>query len=71
MKHVTSTVMKLVNFIQTRELNHRAFISPLQDLDAEHTDVPYYSNVRWLSLGKVLKGVEMTKRNTKILGCEG
>jgi len=35
--------VKFVNFIQARGLNHKQLISPLQDFDAEHTDVSYYT----------------------------
>lgn len=55
--HVTKTVVKLVNFIRARALNHRQFIQLLEEREADHTDVPYHSNVRWLSLGTVLRRV--------------
>jgi hypothetical protein len=51
MNRVTSTVDILVNFVRASGLNHRFFISLLQDLDAEHADAPYDSSVRWLRLG--------------------
>jgi len=57
MNHVTSTAVRLVNFIRARGLNHRQFISLLQDLDAERADVPQHSSVRWLSLGEAPKRV--------------
>lgn len=55
--HVTKTMVKLVNLIQARGLNHRQFIQLLEESGAEHTDVLYHYNVRWLSLGKVLHRV--------------
>jgi hypothetical protein len=54
-KHVRSTVLNIEDFIRAINLIYRHFISLLQDLDAECTDVFYHSNVRWLSSGKVLK----------------
>ena len=55
--HVTKTVVKLVNLIRARGLNHRQFIQLLEESGAEHMDVLYHSNARWLSLGKVLHRV--------------
>uniref|UniRef100_UPI00398EC136 general transcription factor II-I repeat domain-containing protein 2B-like n=1 Tax=Pristiophorus japonicus TaxID=55135 RepID=UPI00398EC136 len=55
--HVVRTVVKVVNCKRARELNHQQFISLLEDTDAEHQDLLYHSNVRWLSLGKVLQRV--------------
>ncbi|XP_042206651.1 general transcription factor II-I repeat domain-containing protein 2-like, partial [Homarus americanus] len=51
------TVVKVVNYIRARGLNHRQFITLLEDLESDHTDVLYHTNVRWLSLGKILKRV--------------
>ena len=57
----TSTVMKdvtkIVNLIRSRGLKHRQFQAFLQEMDADYGDLPYYSHVRWLSCGKVLKRV--------------
>ena len=45
------------NTIRARALRHRQFKSLLKDLKAEYGDVIYHNNVRWLSLGKVIKRV--------------
>ena len=55
MKHVVDPVLKIVNFIRARGLNHRQFITLLEDCDSDHSDAPYHTAVRWLSLGKVLR----------------
>ncbi|CAM2112122.1 unnamed protein product [Caretta caretta] len=55
--HVVRTVVKIVNYIRARGLNHRQFISLLEDTDAKHQDLLYHTNVHWLSLGKVLQRV--------------
>ena len=54
MDHVMSVVIKTVNFIRARGLNHMQFEEFLGDLEAEYSDVIYYSEVRLLSRGKVL-----------------
>lgn len=56
MNHVVSSVTKIVNFISTRGLNHRQFIS-LEEAEANHKDLPFHNNVRWHSFGKVVKRV--------------
>ena len=57
MKHVVDPVLKSVNFIRARGLNHRQFITLLEDCDSDHSGVPYHTAVRWLSVGKVLRRV--------------
>lgn len=51
-------VVELQNFIHARGLNHRWFISLLQQMDAEHTEVSCYLSVHWLSSRAVLKIVQ-------------
>ena len=53
--HVVDVVTKIVNFIRARALNHRQFVSLLEEQESEHSDIRYHTAVRWLSLGKVLK----------------
>ena len=50
-------VVKIVNFIRARGLNHKQFITLLEDFDSDYSDVPYHTAVRWLSVGKVLRRV--------------
>lgn len=50
-------LLKIVNFIRARTLNHRQFVSLLEEHEPEHCDIGYHTAVRWLSLGKVLKKV--------------
>nr|KAF6387667.1 hypothetical protein mMyoMyo1_008130 [Myotis myotis] len=57
LNHVINPVVKLVNFIQAKGLQHRQFIKFLEETDADHHDLPYHSRVRWLSLGKVFQRV--------------
>ena len=54
-KHVMSTVVTCINFIKSRGLNYRQFRQFLDDIDTDHEDLLYYTEVRWLSRGKMLK----------------
>ncbi|XP_077137809.1 general transcription factor II-I repeat domain-containing protein 2-like [Ranitomeya variabilis] len=53
--HVLSLVTKTVKFIRGRALNHRQFSQLLEDMDNQFTDVPFYTEIRWLSCHRVLK----------------
>jgi hypothetical protein len=55
MQHVMAVVVKTVNFIRARSLNHRQFKTLLAETDAEFLDLPYHTEVRWLSRGVVLE----------------
>ncbi|XP_067939563.1 general transcription factor II-I repeat domain-containing protein 2-like [Watersipora subatra] len=57
LNHVVNPVVKLVNFIRARGLQHRQFITFLEETDADHQDLLYHSRVRWLSLGKEFQRV--------------
>ena len=54
LNHVPNTVVKVVNFIRARGLQHRQFI---KETDEDHQDLLYHSHVRWLSLDKVFQRV--------------
>ena len=56
-KHVTDSIVNVINLIRARGLNHRQFKAFLEDLESEHWDVLYHSRVRWLSLGKILRRI--------------
>lgn len=55
MDNVMQIVIKCVNFIRSRGLNHRQFQEFLKNMDSEYGDVIYFSEVRWLSRGNMLK----------------
>ncbi|XP_068203025.1 general transcription factor II-I repeat domain-containing protein 2-like [Palaemon carinicauda] len=46
-------VVRAVNLIRARGLNHSQFRSFLEDIEADFTDVLYHTNIRWLSMGKL------------------
>lgn len=52
---VMTVVTKAVNLVLSRALNHRQFKSLLEEADAEYGDLLYYSEVRWLSRGRMLQ----------------
>ena len=55
LEHVIKVVVKSVNFIRSHALNHRSFKEFLNEIESEHNDLVYHSEVRWLSWGKGLK----------------
>lgn len=55
--HILNIVVKLVNMIRSRGLLHRQFQQFLESVHAEHSDILYYSKVRWLSAGKVFERI--------------
>ena len=54
---VMKTAVQTVNLITggNKAHRHRRFITFLEELNAEFSDLPLYTNVRWHSAGKVLK----------------
>ncbi|XP_066127213.1 general transcription factor II-I repeat domain-containing protein 2-like [Saccopteryx bilineata] len=52
---VMKIVVRCVNFIRTNALNHRQFQEFLSELNVAYEDVLYYTEVRWLSRGRVLR----------------
>ena len=54
MTGVMSTVVKIINFILARGLNHCQFKSLLEEMNAQYQDV-YFCEVRWLSRGAMLQ----------------
>ena len=53
--NVMQDVIHIVNFIKSKSLNSRLFGKLCENLNAEHKHLIYFSNVRWLSRGKVLE----------------
>lgn len=47
-------VSELMKFINSIGLKHREFQAFLEEIDAEFRDVPWHSEVRWLSKGRIL-----------------
>ena len=51
---VLKAVVKTVNFIKARPLKARLFHRLFNELGAEHNNLLFYCNERWISNGKVL-----------------
>ena len=48
-------IIKTVNFIRAKGLNHRQFQEFLKSIDAHYGNIVYFLEVRWLSRGQMLK----------------
>ena len=63
-KHVMGPVIKAVNFIRARGRNHRQLQKFLEDLNTEHQDLAYFSEVRWLSKDSMLQRFTNCKKKS-------
>uniref|UniRef100_A0A3B4V0U4 Uncharacterized protein n=1 Tax=Seriola dumerili TaxID=41447 RepID=A0A3B4V0U4_SERDU len=52
---VMKVVVSCINFIKAKGLKHRQFQEFLSELGSAHGNVLYYTEVRWLSRGRVLR----------------
>lgn len=50
-----SVILKCVNYIRSSGLQHRQFRAFLEEIEASYGDILYFTEVRWLSRGNVLK----------------
>ncbi|XP_076284494.1 general transcription factor II-I repeat domain-containing protein 2-like [Lasioglossum baleicum] len=66
MSNVVPPVIKIVNFIRSRGLNHREFKEFLKDMESEYGDILYNTEVRWLSRGTMLKRVYELRKEIKL-----
>uniref|UniRef100_A0AAR2IK74 SPIN-DOC-like zinc-finger domain-containing protein n=1 Tax=Pygocentrus nattereri TaxID=42514 RepID=A0AAR2IK74_PYGNA len=57
MDHVMSAVTQTVNFMRSKGLNHLQCQSFVREIDSEFANIPYHTEVHWLSWGKVLNRV--------------
>ena len=54
---VMSVVVKVVNSILSRSLNHRQFQTLMDEVNVHYNDLLYFCEVRWLSRGAMLSRV--------------
>lgn len=52
---VMNLVIKMVNKIIAKALNHRQFRALLDEVDSQYSDLLLHNKVRWLSRGEVLR----------------
>ena len=55
--NVLQDVIKIINHIKVHALNPRLFMQLCEEMDAEHTRLLLYTEVRWLSKGRSLARV--------------
>ncbi|XP_076397681.1 general transcription factor II-I repeat domain-containing protein 2-like isoform X2 [Megachile rotundata] len=55
MSNVMSVIVRVTNYIRNHGVKRRQFRAFLEELDSEYADLPYYTEVRWLSRGKLLE----------------
>ena len=57
LNNVLQDVIKTINHIEVHALNSRLFTQLCEEMDAEHTRLLLYTEVRWLSKGRSLARV--------------
>ena len=55
--NILQDVIKMINHIKVHALNSRLFTQLCEEMDAEHTRLLLYAEVRWLSKGRSLARV--------------
>ncbi|XP_054992199.1 general transcription factor II-I repeat domain-containing protein 2-like [Sorex araneus] len=55
MEHVMSVVLSAVNWLCSRGLNHGGFTTLLYELDSQYGSLLYYTELKWLGRGLVLR----------------
>ena len=54
LNNVLQDVIKIISHIKVHALNSRLFAQLCEEMDAEHTGLLLYTEVRWLSKGRSL-----------------
>ena len=53
--HVMTPIVRIINSIRSKAKQHRMFKMLLDELSAEYGDLLLYTEIRWLSRGRILK----------------
>ena len=67
MKHLMTDLVKAVNFIRSRGLNHRKFKAFLDEVGSGYEDVVHFSKVRWLSKAATFKRFHLLLPEIKVV----
>ena len=67
MKHLMTDLVKAVNFIRSRGLNHREFKAFLDKVGSGYEDVVHFSKVRWLSKAATFKRFQLLLPEINVL----
>ncbi|XP_068234129.1 protein FAM200B-like [Palaemon carinicauda] len=54
-----AVVINIVNYVKGSALNTRLFREPCRDMDANHTDLLFHTQVRWLSKGNMREEIKL------------
>ncbi|KAI0218229.1 hypothetical protein LSAT2_030076, partial [Lamellibrachia satsuma] len=57
LNNVLKGVVKVVNYVKSSALNTRVFRNLCESVDADHKNLLFHTEVRWLSRGNVLQRV--------------
>ncbi|KAI5152202.1 zinc finger BED domain-containing protein 5/7/8/9 [Enteropsectra breve] len=66
LNEVLNIVVEVINYIKSRPLKSRHFLSLCQEMESEHEVLLFCSSSRWLSRGTVLKRVYELKQELQI-----
>ena len=66
MQHLMTDLIKAINFIRSRGLNHREFKAFLDEVGSGYKDVVYFSKFRWLSEAANLKRFQLLLPEIKV-----
>ena len=67
MKEVLDLSIEIGNYIKAGSLNSRLFKLLCQDMESEHVALLFHTNLRWLSMGNMLKRLHELKEEVAVL----
>ena len=58
--------VKIINYIKSRALNTRLLKALCNEIDSDHQNLLFHSEVRWLSRGQVLKRLYELRKKVEL-----